>query len=62
MHFLTGRQGAIEIVEVSQRHGIDFDAFITWWPGEPAKEDMYELAIEGTTVREKMKEILEMEL
>jgi len=56
--FLVGRHGAREVVELWQRLDIDFDGFTTWWPGELAKEDMYEAAIEGTSNREKKAEIL----
>lgn len=57
--FLVPRQGAREVVEIWQRLDIEYDAFTAWWPGELAKEDNYELSVEGTSIKEKKREILE---
>ncbi|MCM8804075.1 MAG: beta-galactosidase [Candidatus Omnitrophica bacterium] len=56
--FLVPRHGAREVIEIWQRLDIDFEAFILFYTGLIAHDNVYEATIEGTSTYEKKQELL----
>lgn len=57
--FIVPRKGGREVVEAAQRMEFDFTAVATFNKNTLATENMYESAIEGTTIFEKTNELLQ---
>jgi hypothetical protein len=57
--FIVSRKGGREVVEAAQRFALDFRAVTTCRASWLAVEDIYEGAIEGTSVYEKTTELLQ---
>jgi len=56
--FVVPRRAAREVVEIWQRMDLKFESFVCFHSGLVAQENVYEGAVEGTSVYEKEQEIL----
>ncbi len=57
--FIVSRSGGRDAVEIAQRMSMEAEYFLTYGPRIFAAENMYESAMEGTSIYEKEKELTE---